>query len=50
MTPDDTALLTLGQLRQQVQIEAEREKTRAVITVWKETNDYEAAFKVAGCL
>jgi SRSO17 transposase len=47
---DDTAVLTLGQLRQQVQIEAEREKTRAIIKVWEETNDYEAAFKVAGCL
>jgi len=47
---DDTAVLTLGQLRQQVQIEAEREKTRAIIEVWEETNDYEAAFKVAGCL
>ena len=47
---DDTAVLTLGQLRNQVQLEAEREKTRAVINVWKDTNDYEAAYEVAGCL
>lgn len=47
---DDTAVPTLGQLRKQVQLEAERDKTRAVIKVWKETKDLEAAYEAAGCL
>ena len=47
---DDTAVPTLGQLRKQVQLEAEREKTRAIIKVWDQTKDLEAAYEVARCL
>ena len=47
---DEACVPTLGQLRKAVRMQAERDKLRALISIWEQTSNLQAAYKAAGCL